>query len=125
MEKETQGREGEPLLACDLGAMDSGQWGRYRELRRLLGEDAMEARELEDGYAFRYSPGAEILLALAEYVSLERLCCPFFDFAIEVGRGGGWVWLRITGSEGAKSVLEAAMVQPEAAGDGPGAVVGT
>ena len=50
-----------------------------------------------------------MLVALAEYVSLERLCCPFFDFAIEVGRGGGEVWLRMTGPEGAKGVLEAAM----------------
>ena len=111
MEEETPRATGEPLLACDLGAMDAGQWGRYRELRRLLGEDVMGARELEDGYAFRHSPGAEVLLALAEYVSLERLCCPFFDFAIEVGRGGDGVWLRMTGPEGAKGILEAAMVQ--------------
>lgn len=101
--------ESEPALACDFGAMDPGQRERYRSLRRLLGEDLMEARELEDGYAFRHSPEMGVLLALAEYVSLERLCCPFFDFAIEVGRDGGEVWLRMTGPEGAKGVLEAAM----------------
>lgn len=78
-------------------------------MRRRLGEDFREARELENGYAFRYSSEAEVLVALAEYVSLERLCCPFFDFAIEVGRDGGEVWLRMTGPEGAKGVLEAAM----------------
>lgn len=80
-------------------------------MRRLLGEDFLEVRELADGYAFGHSPGADVLVALAEYVSLERLCCPFFDFAIEVGRGGaeGEVWLRMTGLEGAKGILEAAM----------------
>jgi hypothetical protein len=30
-----------------------------------------------------------MLLALAELVTLERLCCAFFDFKIEVGRDGG------------------------------------
>lgn len=89
--------------------MDEGQRERYRALRRLLGKDFMEARELGNGYAFRHSPEAGVLLALAEYVSLERLCCPFFDFAIEVERDGGEVWLRITGPEGAKGILEAAM----------------
>jgi hypothetical protein len=109
MSREVRNPEGESALACEFGAMDDGQRERYRSLRRLLGEDFMEARELEDGYAFRHSPETGVLIALAEYVSLERLCCPFFDFAIEVGRDGGEVWLRLTGPEGAKGVLEAAM----------------
>lgn len=109
MRQEAKDLEGEPALACDFGAMDDEQRERYRALRRRLGEDFREARELEDGYAFRHSSEAGVLVALAEYVSLERLCCPFFDFAIEVGRDGGEVWLRMTGPEGAKEVLEAGM----------------
>ena len=50
-----------------------------------------------------------MLVALAEYVSLERLCCPFFEFAIEVGRGGGEVWLRMTSPDGAKGALKEAV----------------
>jgi hypothetical protein len=98
-----------PALACEMGAMDAEQRERYRALRPLLSADFMEARELENGYAFRHSSDAGVLVALAEYVSLERLCCPFFDFAIEVGRDGGEVWLRMTGPEGAREVLEDAM----------------
>ena len=97
----------EPALACDFTAMDDEQRERYRALRRRLGEYFQEARELEDGYAFRHS--SKVLVALAEYVSLERLCCPFFDFAIEVGHGEDEVWLSMTGPEGAKGILEAAM----------------
>ena len=107
MKAEARDRKGEPAIACDFTAMDDGQRERYRALRRRLGEDYHEARELEDGYAFRHSSGEGVLVALAEYVSLERLCCPFFDFAIEVGLGE--VWLRMTGPEGAKGILEAAM----------------
>ena len=101
--------DSEPPFACDFTAMDSEQRERYRALRRLLSEDFIEARELDTGYAFRHSSEADVLVALAEYVSLERLCCPFFDFAIEVGHGEGQVWLRMTGPEGAKGILEAAM----------------
>ena len=106
---ETRDPESGLVLACDFGAMDAGQRERYRALRRRLSEDFMEAREMEDGYAFRHSSEAEVLVALAEYVSLERLCCPFFDFTIEVGRDAGEVWLGMTGPEGVKGILEAAM----------------
>jgi hypothetical protein len=64
-----------------------------------LSKDLHEARELEDGYTFRHSLETEVLIALAEYVTLERLCCPFFDLAIEVGCDGGEVWLKMTGGQ--------------------------
>jgi hypothetical protein len=63
--------------------------------------------ELENGYAFGHSPDGAVLLAVAEFVALERLCCPFFEFGITVGRDGGPVWLRMTGEGEAKRVLEA------------------
>jgi len=109
MRQEAEKAKSVPPLACDFSAVDDEQWERYRALRRRLGEDSQEARELEDGYAFRHSSEADVLVALAEYVALERLCCPFFDFAIEVGHGEGEVWLRMTGPEGAKQILEDAM----------------
>jgi len=106
MRREASDPEGGPTLACNLGAMDAEQGKRYKALRQLLSADFTEARELENGYAFRHSSDAGVLVALAEYVSLERLCCPFFDFAIEVGCDGGEVWLRMTGPKGAREVLE-------------------
>jgi hypothetical protein len=109
MKAEARSSKNEPTVACDLMAMDSEQRERYQALRRRLSDDFQEAQELEDGYAFKHSSEADVLVALAEYVSLERLCCPFFDFAIEVEHDGGEIWLRMTGPEGAKAVLEAAM----------------
>lgn len=109
MRREVRDPESKPALVCDLKAMDDEQRERYRTLRRRLGDDFQEAQELEEGYAFRHSSEAGLLVALAEYVSLERLCCPFFDFAIEVGHERDEVWLSITGPEGAKGILEAAM----------------
>ena len=100
--------KGEPTLACDFTVMDTEQRERYRELRRRLSKDLHEAQQLEDGYAFRHSSEADVLMAVAEYVTLERLCCPFFDFAIEVGGDGGEVWLKMTGGQEVKRILQAA-----------------
>lgn len=97
----------EPPVACDITSMDSEQRDRYRELRRLLRDDVEEVRELADGYAFRYPLEKSVLLALAEFISLERLCCPFLDFLLEVERGGGPIWFRMTGTEEAREVLRA------------------
>lgn len=95
------------VIACDLSALDAPQRRRRRELQEQLRADIQEARELEDGYAFRHSPKTSVLLELAEFAALERLCCPFFGFEISVGRDRGPVWFRITGGEEAKRVLQA------------------
>ena len=96
-------------VACDWSALTTDQQERQRALIVLLRADAEEVRELEDGYAFRHSPDRDVLLAVAEFVANERLCCPFFEFGITVERGGGPVWLRLTGEGEAKAVLEAEM----------------
>lgn len=101
-------RRGKELpVACDPAALDAGQRERKRLLQERLRADVEEVKELSEGYAFRHSSGPEVLLALAEFVALERLCCPFFDFGIEVESGGGPLWLRVTGGEEAKRVLRA------------------
>jgi hypothetical protein len=102
-------RKQEIPLACDMSALTAEQRERQRVLSRRLREDALEIGELEDGYAFAHSPDGEALAAMAEFVANERLCCPFFGFAITVGRDGGPAWLRITGEGEAKHVLEAEM----------------
>jgi hypothetical protein len=92
-------------VACDLSSLDPDQAKRRQELQERLRADIREVRELEDGYAFRHSPGAPVLLDLTEFATLECLCCPFFDFAVEIGRNAGPVWFLITGGDEAKRVL--------------------
>ena len=96
-------------LACNLAALTAEQRERQRALIGLLRADAKEVRELEDGYAFGHTPDRSVLLAMAEFVANERLCCPFFEFGLTVERDGGPVWLRITGEGEAKRVLEEEM----------------
>jgi hypothetical protein len=94
-------------VACDMSALTAEQQERQRVLYRQLRADVEEVVELKDGYAFRHSSDRAVLLAVAEFVANERLCCPFFEFGITVERAGGPVWLRMTGAGEAKRILEA------------------
>jgi hypothetical protein len=107
MSSEAARKKDEPSVACNPAALDAEQRESKRSLQRRLSTDVQEIWELPDGYAFRHSSEASVLLALAEFVALERLCSPFFGFEIESERGGGPLWLRITGGEEAKQVLRA------------------
>ena len=61
----------------------------------------------QNGYAFQLPNQSELLRLAAEFVTLERLCCPFFGFSIEVEREGGEVCLSLTGREGVKPFIMA------------------
>lgn len=62
-----------------------------------------EFRELENGYEFRFTD--EVIVELAQFISLEKLCCPFLNFAIEVEEESGPVWLRLKGRDGVKAFI--------------------
>jgi hypothetical protein len=92
-------------IACDMSALDVGQRARHRELVRTLQVGIQGSAELADGYALRYGAEPQRFLELAEFVTLEKLCCPFLHFALEQEPGDGAVWLRLTGREGVKDFL--------------------
>ena len=94
-------------LACRWSVLSAVQQERQRVLYRQLRANVQEVVELEDGYAFRHSSDRAVLLAVAEFVANERLCCPFFEFGITVERDGGPVGLRMRGEGEAKRLLEA------------------
>ena len=93
-------------LACDLTRIPAS--AREQHIRvtvpALFGA-AEEARELPNGYAFRWPNRPGMFLDIAQFVENERLCCPFFTFALEVEPQGGPLWLRLTGGEGVKQLL--------------------
>ena len=108
MDKESALRKRNIPLACDMSALTAEQRERQGVLGRRLRDGALEIRDLDNGYAFGHPPDWNALAMMAEFVSNERLCCPFFGFEISVG-GDGPAWLTITGDGEAKGVLEAEM----------------
>lgn len=90
-------------FACNMNALGSSERARHRELSQALFAAVQERKELPNGYGFRMAP--EHLVRAAEWVSLERKCCPFFAFEIEQGKNQGPLWLRITGADGVKPFI--------------------
>ena len=96
----------EPPIACNLTAIDVAQRERHRMVVKQLGTVKQETQELSDGYAFRFAAESSLCLLVAEFITLERLCCPFFTFVLEVEAEGGPLWLRMTGREGVKQFIQ-------------------
>lgn len=75
-------------------------------IRRVFGA-VKEIDELSDGYAFRMANDTRLLEMTASFIARERLCCPFFGFAVEIGPDGGPLRLKLTGPEGVKPFIRA------------------
>lgn len=90
-------------FACNAAALAPAERLRHQELSKTLLGAVLEKVELKDGYGLRLA--AEHFMNAAEWVSLERRCCPFFTFVLEQGRDQGPLWLRMTGSEGIKPFI--------------------
>jgi hypothetical protein len=95
----------QPALVCNMDALTPAERQRSQELRREL--RFVEREELPDGYAFRCGTDGS-LARLGEWIALERKCCPFFRFQLEVDGDTGPVWLRLTGPAGVKEFLRQA-----------------
>ncbi len=95
----------ESPIACDMSAIEPGLRAQHVATGGQLFRAVQEIKELPDGYAFCLPANSDTLLKAAEFVSLERLCCPFLGFALEVGPEGVPVWLRLTGREGVKAFI--------------------
>lgn len=95
------------VFCCNLHAFNPAQRLRYDELTRKLSEARVEVRELSDGYAFRLLQEKLSLVELGEFISLERRCCPFFDFAVELEHNNGPLWLKLRGNEAVKPFIRA------------------
>jgi hypothetical protein len=92
-------------FACNLTALSAAEREHHKELSKKLRAAVEGTRELSDGYGFRLNGERQTIAMVAEWVSLERLCCPFFTFQLEIGSDAKPIWLRMTGREGVKDFM--------------------
>jgi hypothetical protein len=95
-------------LACDLDALTPAQREQQaataEQLRRLV----LGVEELPDGWALRLPTSDDTLQLVAAFIANERVCCPFFEFTLNVTAEAGPTWLRLTGQPGVKEFLAGA-----------------
>lgn len=95
-----------PPLACVPNAVPADQQEHWvKELAPKLYGAVQEIKELPNGWAWRLPSTSEILLLVAQDLNIERLCCPFVNYTLEIEPNKGPFWLRMTGGEGVKEFL--------------------
>lgn len=94
-------------IACDMTALNTTQRARQQVLMKNFHASIQEIAGLDDGYAFRLRTDEATILAAAEFICIERLCCPFLTFELQVGAAGDPVWLKVSGRAGIKEFIEA------------------
>jgi hypothetical protein len=94
----------QPPLACRANALDKTQRKRQQDLLALMRKSAQAQQELPNGYAFRLPTDAALFQQAAEWIGLERLCCPFVEFGLE-WKQDDTIWVRFTGAEGVKQFI--------------------
>jgi len=92
-------------IACDMSVLSPVEREMHLARSRELFTKLKTIKELSDGYEFQLGHELEVILKVAEFVEVERLCCPFLNFAIEVAAENGPVTLRLTGPEGVKAFV--------------------
>ena len=96
----------ESPMACHLGAFDDSQRERHQILLHHWTRAIQAREELANGYIFRFEPDDALWMTLAEFIILERQCCPFLEFALTRERDNGPMRLSLTGGDGVRELLQ-------------------
>jgi hypothetical protein len=97
---------------CNTKALTPEERARHKLLGEKLTAARKETVEMPTGYEFQFSPKNITIAELAEWVSAESKCCPFFDFHIDLEGEGSLLCLRLTGEEGIKAFIRAEFAVP-------------
>jgi hypothetical protein len=92
-------------LACNLKAFTSDERADWRKLLDEVKRAASPSGELKDGYTFRINPTQVSIVEVARWIDLERKCCPFIDFEMNLRGANGALSLALKGREGVKQFI--------------------
>jgi hypothetical protein len=93
-------------IACNLNGLNEAERRESRALLERMGTAIIRVDELSTGYALHIDEARLTLSALTRWVDLERRCCPFFHFDVEVLPNGAGTRLRLTGADGVKEFIK-------------------
>ena len=99
------GDDKESPFVCNVNAMSASERERHEMLSKKLFASRREVKELPNGYALQLSSDAATVQTAAEWITMERKCCPFFSFDLRLEAEGGPLWLQLTGREGVKPFI--------------------
>lgn len=94
-------------LACNMAVFTPAQRESHIQTTMELIRAVESVQGMESGYEFRFPNQTEFILKIAEFISNERLCCPFLKFSLKVISNNEPVSLLLTGPTGTQEFLRA------------------
>ena len=92
-------------IACDLTVFNNSERIKHLALAKSLLREATQVVEHKDGFTFVFQQSALLEVKIAEWVSNEKRCCPFFSFELSRTNAPPSLSLTISGPNGAKEIL--------------------
>lgn len=96
-------------IACDLNALTPEERDRREMVLGAIAQTIIGRNELANGFELSFDSATLDLAALGEWIALERRCCPFLHFRIDIAPAGK-IALALTGASGVKEFLRAEMI---------------
>lgn len=96
-------------IICNMNVFTPLERENHIRTTIQLFQSVQNIHEIKNGYEFIFSNpgGSAILTRMAEFISNERLCCPFLKFMVTIETDPQPISLVLTGPEGTQEFLRA------------------
>ena len=94
-------------LVCNMGVFTPVQRDAHIQSTVQLIQTVQSIQEIENGYEFAFPNETDLIFKIAEFISNERLCCPFLKFTLHVNSNSEPVSLSLVGPVGSQEFLRA------------------
>jgi hypothetical protein len=94
-------------LICNMDVFTPAQRESHIQTTTELIQAVQSVQGIENGYVFMFPNETDFISKIAEFISNERLCCPFLEFSFKVISNQQPVSLSLTGPMGTQEFLRA------------------
>jgi len=92
-------------LVCNMDVFTPEERENHIQNTLHLYKNVQVIHEAPNGYEFLFPANSETITKLAEFITNERLCCPFLEFDLKISPNDQPISLTLSGPEGAREFL--------------------
>ena len=92
-------------IACNMNVFTPAERESHIQTATQLFQTVQRIVDVERGYEFIFSSESATIVKLAEFISKEKLCCPFLEFTLKMVPNYETASLLLTGPEGIPEFL--------------------
>jgi len=94
-------------LVCNMNVFTPTERENHIQSTLKLVQTMQGIHEVPNGFEFIFPSGTSSMTKLAEFISNERLCCPFLEFTLRITPNAEPIFLALTGPKGTQEFLRA------------------